>query len=261
MKDIKKTAVLVGTIILVAMIVLLIVNNAKYGVELLTRTKLSANDPTVVIAFDKLDKMTYLRTAQFKNENISSIDIIQFVLDNMEEDDYTVKKVKPVKIMCEITETIHFQTEEKKDCNLRIIKNSTFADIEQKYFNTRTVTEFPEIRYHGYYCKNDGTKYYCLVSSYNESILDYSLFADAYQEKDKAVLYEYYLRIDLNDEKRCNKYLDEEYCSDYVNKEKPEIDDEIIKKDGVLYEHVFKETENNYYLEQSHIVSERNKVK
>ncbi len=256
MKDIKNTAIFVGIIIIVLSVALLIVNNAQYGVDLLTRTTLDKNDPTIQIALEKISKTKNFRTANYESSKLENEEKINFILENIEKDDYKSSKVKHQKLICEVTDRIYFQTEEK-DCNIRTIKNSTIVDLEEKYFNTRNINEFPEIRYHEYYCKNDGTKYYCQIIPYSDTIIDYSAFESAYQEKDKVVIYEYYLRIDLSDKTKCKKYLNEDYCNNNKSQEKPEIDEDTIKKDGVLYMHVFKETENSYYLEQSKIVTKR----
>lgn len=254
MKDIKKTAIIIGVTCITALVALLIVNNAQYGVELLTKTSLSKNDPTIIIALDKLNKLTNLRTANFKPSNMSSEEVIEFAIDNLESNEYNIKKITPKKIICEVTDTIHFQTEESQ-CTIKVIKNSAIKNLEETFFNNSTVSEYPEIEYHGHHCKNDGTKYYCLISDYQNSILEYSLFDSAYQEKDKVVIREYYLRIDSKDNARCKKYLDKEYCDSANSKDKPELNEETIKKDGVLYEHIFKETDSSYYLEESRIVT------
>src|SRR5699024_9230371 len=99
-------------------------------------------------------------------------------------------------------------------------------------------------------------KYYCLINDYQDRLLGYSSLDKVYEEKDRIVLYEYYLQIDILDNDRCLKYFDENYCTNYDTEKRPYIDESVIQKDGVLYAHIFKKNGDNYYLEQSFIVGD-----
>ncbi|MBQ4032115.1 MAG: hypothetical protein II625_10205 [Bacilli bacterium] len=85
---------------------------------------------------------------------------------------------------------------------------------------------------------------------------DCSVFSDAYEDKGGVVIHEYYLNIDLSNKERCLNYFSNDYCSSYSKQDKATLDDEIIKRDGVLYEHLFVKVDDNYYLKRSFVVSE-----
>ena len=42
----------------------------------------------------------------------------------------------------------------------------------------------------------------------------------------------------------------------HSKQDRAHLDDEVIKRDGVLYEHLFVKEEDNYYLKRSFVVSE-----
>lgn len=254
MRDVVKTLITVVTVLIIMIIVFFVVGNAEYGIELLTTTKLDQKDPTVKILFERVKDSTDLRKAEFINTDISSNEIIHFVIDNIDKDDYKVKNVKHEKIVCQVTNTIKFYND--KDCKVRVIDNKIFNSYQKKYFNTESEIQFDDFKYHGYDCKNNGEKYYCLVSSYTNTLLGYSAFDSAFKNDEKVTIKEYYLQVDLKDSERCIYYFGEEYCKDYRKKDKPSLSDKVIKEDGVLYEHVFAKEGETFYLEKSAIVSE-----
>lgn len=255
MKDVIKTVVLVGIILLVGVISLFIVGNIEYGVELFTKNKLPFNEPNVSLLYKRIDGKNYFRKASLVNSDLTDEEIIRFVLDNISKNDYTKKSIEPEKITCEVTNKISFNTDEDK-CKIIIIKNSKIMEYQKKLFNTEKELKYNDIKYHGYYCKNDGKKYYCLTSKYNDYVLGFSKFKDAYEIKNNIIIHEYYLKIDLNDYDYCLNYFDEDYCGNYKKEDAPKLSDEIIMNNGVLYEHVFVKNDNSYYLEKSFIVSE-----
>lgn len=253
MRDVIKTLLLVGIVLIIAFISLFIRNNADTAVNLLTRTKLAKDSDEVKIAYEKLDELTYLRKARLNNQEITNREIIYFALDNLQSDNYQTEVVGAQKITCEVG-NILFQTSTGA-CYFKVIQNETIKKIANEYFNITIDLEYPDIDYHGYYCKNDGNQYYCQHENYLKSILEYTTFDSAYQEKDKLVIKEYYLRIDIKDTNRCIKFLGDNYCNNYLELERPVLLDEIIKSNGVLYEHTFKKREDDYYLETSRIIN------
>lgn len=255
MKDVIKTFVLVGIVILVGAISLFVVGNIEYGVELFSKTNLPFNEPSVSLLYDRINGKNYFRKASLVNTDLSNEEIIKFVLDNIDKKDYTNKTIKPEKITCEVTKKISFTTDDDS-CKIIIIKNSKIMEYQKKLFNTEKELKFEDIKYRGYYCKNDGKKYYCLTSKYKDYVLGFSKFKDAYENKDQIVIHEYFLKIDLTDYDYCLNYFDEDFCNDYKKKDVPKLNDDIILNDGVLYEHVFVKSDKSYYLEKSFIVSE-----
>ena len=136
------------------------------------------------------------------------------------------------------------------------IKNDTISKYQKKIFNVDTELVFDDFNQYGLNCKNNGEKYYCLIGSYTDTLLGYSVFDSAYEYQDKITVVEYYLQIDLSDKERCLKFFNEEYCTNYKEMDKPSLSDKTIKENGVLYKHVFYKEEDKYYLENSFIVSE-----
>lgn len=254
MRDILKTGLSVVVVMFILCFVYFIVGNAKYGIELLTTTNLDFKDPIVKVLYDRIENSINLRTAKLVAKDLTSDEIIHLVIDNLNEEDYKVKKVEHEKIICQVTDTIKFVSSE--DCKVRIIENSLFMDYQKKYFNTEIELEFKDFNYHGYECKNNGEKYYCMVYPYNKTIVGYSSFESAFKNNDKVTIREYYLQVDYKENGRCTKYFGEDFCNDYAGKEKPSLSKKTIIEDGVLYEHVFVKQGETFYLETSHIVTE-----
>lgn len=255
MKDVAKTVIVVGIIIIVILFIYGIVGNLHYGVELLTRTQLSDNDPTIGILMERVEANNSLRRAKLVNTSLTSKEIIEFTLDNMNESDYNKITVASEKIVCTVNDLVRFNSNDSS-CEIIVIDNNKFMEYQKKYFNTEIALNYEEIKYHGYHCKNDNERYYCTTETFTNNILDYSAFESAYEEKDKIILRGYYLRIDASDHDRCLEYFNGAYCDNYINNTKPSLSESTIKEDGVLYEHIFKKNEVSYYLESSYIVSE-----
>lgn len=254
MRDVIKTGIVVIAVLFIMCFVFFIVGNAKYGIELLTTTKLDEKDPTVQILYERIKDSTDLRKAKLVSADLTSDELIRLVIDNITEDDYKIKKVEHEKIICQVTSTIKFTS--SSDCKIRVIDNDVFMKYQKQYFNTENEILFDDFNYHGYECKNSGEKYYCMVSKYTNTVFGYSVFDSATKNNDVVTIREYYLQIDLKKTGRCINYFGEEYCNDYAGKDKPSLADKTIIEDGVLYEHVFVKKGESYYLESSSIVSE-----
>ncbi len=254
MKDIIKTGIAVLAVMIILSVIFFVTGNAKYGIELLTTTRLDYNDPTVQILYERVKDNSDLRKAHLVSSDLTSDEIIYFVIDNITKDDYKIKKVQHDKIVCQVTETIKFTSD--KDCKIRVIDNDVFMKYQEKYFNTHNELEFKDFNYHGYNCKNSGSKYYCFVSSYTDTILGYSAYDSAFENGGMITIREYYLQVDIDNKDRCTNYFGEDYCNDFEDKDKPSLSQEVIKEDGVLYEHVFTKSGNSFYLVSSSLVSE-----
>ena len=255
MKDFIKTAICSLVILIIIVLSFLIVSNVEQGIELLTRSELPKTDPDVKILYGQIENNTDLRKAHMKVEELTYDEIITLVMDNLSKDDYTKKTIEAEKIVCEVPKKIHFNTDSKK-CNVRIIKTSVFTNYLKNNFNLDKEIDFKDFNYLGYNCRIDGKKYYCLYNSKKEYVQGYSIFDSAYRTKDTIVISEYYLQVDLADSKRCKTYFDEEYCANYKEEKRKELKETTIRKDGVLYEHVFKLVNGKYYLQESYVKSE-----
>ena len=255
MKDVIKTIILVIILSVSGYFIIGINDNIQKGVELLSRTKLPLDDPTIQILYPRIENNTLLRKADLDTSSLSNEEIIEYVFDNLKKDDYKVKKFEATKIYCYITPKVEFTTE-KDSCDVIIINNSKFMEYQKNVFNTEMELKFNDINYKGYNCKNDNGKYYCVYTRYTNPIVGYSVFSDAYEDKGGVVIHEYYLNIDLSNKERCLSYFSSDYCNNYSKQDRAHLDDEVIKRDGVLYEHLFVKEEDNYYLKRSFVVSE-----
>lgn len=255
MRDLIKTVIVTGVVLLCMVIAFLIVSNVEQGIELLTRTELTKNDPDVEILYKRVENNHYLRKARLNVNDLTNNEIIELVIDTLSKNDYSKKTIKADKIVCEVTKRVHFNTD-GKNCDIRIIKTSVFNNYLKNNFNLDKEIEFKNFNYRGYDCRLDGKNYYCLYSSSKDYVQGYSEYVSAYKTKDTLVINEYYLQVDLSDGNRCNTYFDEEYCADYRNAKRKDIDSKTIKKDGVLYEHVFSLVDDKYYLQQSYVKNE-----
>ncbi len=255
MKDAIKTAILVVILSVVGLIVIGLSDNIQKGVELLSRTKLPLTDPTIQILYPRIENNFLLRKPDLDTSKLSNEEIIEYVFDNLKKGDYKTKRYQSTKIYCNITYSIQFITENERYCDLLIINNSTFKEKQKEVFNTENDLNFKDINYKGYYCKNDGKRYYCQKNKFVNHIVGYSVFKDAYEDKDGVVIHEYFLNIDLSKRDMCLNYFSNEYCSNYAKMDRQKIDDRKVKQDGVLYEHLFVKDGDNYYLKRSFVVS------
>jgi len=256
MKDIIKTLVLVLIIIIGGYIGLVAGDSLKKTVVTITRNNLSKDDPIIQELYPKIENNILLRRSNLIPSNLTSEEIIKYTLDSISGGDYKTKTYKAQKITCNITNGITFVTSTGK-CKVAIINNSVFSKYQKNDFNTDIEIDFIDLNYHGLNCKNDGSKYYCQILDFTNTQLGYSLFSDAYEDKNSIVIHEYYLSIDLTDNERCKKYLSSDYCDNYQGKDRPNIEEDVIKNNGVLYEHIFTKDNDKYYLERSYILSNR----
>jgi len=255
MRDAIKTVILVVILSVVGFIAIGFGDNIQKGVELLSRTKLPLSDPTIQILYPRIENNFLLRKPDLDTSNLSSEEIIEYFFDNLTNKDYKTRKVEAVKIYCTISNAIQFISENEKDCNLLVIANSTIKNKQKEVFNTDYDLSFSDIDYKGYQCKNDGKRYYCMKKKYVNHVVGYSVFKDAYEDKDGVVIHEYYLNIDLSKREVCLNYFSNEYCSNYTKMDRQKIDNDKVKQSGVLYEHLFVKDGDNYYLKRSFVVS------
>ena len=255
MRDIIKTVIMVIILLVAGFITIGINDNIQKSVELLSRTNLPLSDPTIQILYPRVENNALLRKPDLDTSKLSSLEIIEYVFDNLKKDDYKTKKYEATKIYCTINDRIEFTTT-SDHCDVIMINNSKFKEYQKAVFNTDYDLTFVDIDYKGYHCKNDGKKYYCIHNKYYDSVVGYSLFSDAYEDKSGVIIHEYYLNIDLSDHDRCLNYFSTEYCSNYLKMDRQPIVEDKIKQDGVLYEHQFTKVGDSYYLTRSFVVSE-----
>lgn len=255
MKTIIKTIILSAIIVLGLFIGLNIYNKSHALVEESNKVDMALTDPTVTLLMNKVYSSNLFRDAKFSIDLIDEDFVIHYTIDNLTKDDYSTKVVEHKKSLCEVTGKILFTS--TSNCNIRIIKNDVFLNKIKNDFNVDVNISYPNFQYKGYFCKNDGKRYYCLMSKYQENIKIFSVLKEAYEEDNKIIIYEYYFFIDLNDKDSCYLYLNKDYCDKKNPKEEITIVDDLIKENGVLYRHEFVNQDDHYYYLQSFIVSER----
>ena len=175
MKDVLKTVILTGILIIICVLVFVVFGKVKYNVvKMLSRNDLTLNDPTVLILKDRI------------YDELSDEELVTFTLSRLEQKDYSMLKVEPVKINCQVTDKIFFTS--GSTCNVMVFSNNVVNEYVKKYFNLDKDMSYPAIQYEGYTCKNDGTKYFCLVKDYRKNYVSYSVLKDAYETKDTVVI-------------------------------------------------------------------------
>ena len=112
------------------------------------------------------------------------------------EADTAFKTIAHKKSLCEVTGKILFTS--TSNCNIKIINNDYFTKLIKNDFNVDVEVKFDTFTYKGHYCKNDGKRYYCLLSKYTETKKNLSFIHEAYEEGDTLVVKEYYLNVDLH---------------------------------------------------------------
>ena len=193
----------------------------------------------------------YLRGGAYSSKNVSQEIMLKQILLSIQEGDYKEKNVRPTKVMCVVKNKLWFMSPDT--CKIRIISDDTINKYALKLFNYKGEIKIDEIEFKGLHCKYSD-KYYCHINYYKDSWHDYSLLDKSYKDKKNIYLYEYYLRINSDDEEQCLKYYGEEYCND-KKLDLPEVKDGVIKEDGVYYKHTFKQTAlGEYYLYSSEVV-------
>ena len=236
---------IVATCLVVVWLSFISFTNGFSGIKITNKEKLDVNSETVLALQDILLNGDDLRKAYLSNETITDKEILEYILSNLEDNEYKVKTVIPEKIMCNVTSDIFFISDGV--CKVEIISNDKIKEYEKKIFGIDREVKYEEINYHGLNCKNDGQKYYCLVSDYLDTYKTYSLVDKAYIKNDEIYLYEYYLKINLADSTDCNKYYNKTYCDNYLTESTPDIASDIVQEDGVYYKHTFKKNEFNLY--------------
>lgn len=254
----KKRIILVVILILVIFFILLAgfffkFNNEEEEDD--SKEVLDLIDPVVVLLKEELNASYELRNGGFKSAELEDEEIIKYVFSRMSDDDFTIKKVKNKKIVCQVTKKISFNS--SSTCTVYIVPNTYFITKENEYFGISKDLKFNDISYKGYTCKNDDKNYYCLKSSYSSSYLYFSYLDYAYRVDSDIYVYEYYLPVDLENNLKCTKYFSTDYCDNYEKYDKPSLDDDIIKRDGIYYVHHFVQNESGFYLVESSLVSLR----
>lgn len=250
------TFVLSTVLLILFFVISFNVTNALVGEKNENLIKLSLEDKNVVTVIDLLNKYDYFRSSYVDKDKIDNLTMLKFIFDNLEDKDYEIKYVTPVKITCSVNNNIRFTNNGR--CKVLKIKNKKIDGYRKLLFDYDKVFSFVDFEYKGLNCKNDGKSYYCLIRNYEEVSKDfkgYSFIESAYRSDDKIILYEYYL-VDYLDYESCSKYYGELYCTDDYDGNLPKIKNDIIKKYGVYYRHEFKFKDDKIYLDKSFIVNE-----
>ena len=197
-----------------------------------------------------LSTSDYLRNGNMQADTLDDETIFKQILLSLTPEDYSELNIRPTKIMCQIKNNLWFISSDT--CKVRVIDKDVIKKYERKLFDLDRDLDLEEISFQGFHCKLN-KKYYCHMTYYSNSSRDYSFVDKAYKKKDEMVVYEYYLHIDYDNDEICRKYYGDEFCDD-KKKEMPDIDKNLIKKDGVYYKHIFKKNRlGEYYLYSSDV--------
>lgn len=249
-KELRNNCVAVVTCLIIVLIGFLIyfsAVNSKIGLEILT-----FEDKDIAILEDDLYYLKNLRGFYNANDNVDNLFLIQYGLDNLDEGDYTLSNIESKKNLCKASDNISFKSSE--NCDVIVFSNETIKNIIENKIMINQELVFSDIQYKNMDCKNDGSNFYCLLKPYKSSINDYSLVKDIIQKNDKVIIRDYFFSIDVSNFDICSSYYDVAYCSNYIDALKPDLSDDVIKKEGLLYEFVFVKNDNGYFLKSISVI-------
>ena len=254
----KRIIFTIISIILVVLLLSAVVSKALKSNDteiMINEIEVDKNSELIKNLYAIVNQKDDLRKASLDNQAIDDETVIKYILVNMKSEDYKVVNVPNVKIVCEAAHGIRFNS--NKPCNVRVIANTKMDEYKKKLFNIDRAINYTNIEYRGLDCRNNGTNYYCNETPYTSYSTSYSYIDKATKYNDEVYIYEYYIKVNLNQMDDCMKYFSKDYCGNYATAERPILVDEVIKNKGVYYRHVFKLGENNnYYLKSSNIVVE-----
>lgn len=252
MKKNRKIIFAIIPIILIIIISIIIISSDESNAQD-TYHYLDNNSEQVKELSKLLNNTEELRKASYDSQNVSNETLIKQIISSINVVDYQTRTVPHQKIICQVTNSIFFTS--STDCVIRVIGNDKMMKYQKKLFNTSKELKYIELTYHGLHCKNNGKAYYCHIIPYTENSKSYTLIDHVYEDKETIHLFEYYLKVNVDNLEDCRQYFSESYCQNYANETAPIVVDDKIKKDGVYYEHIFQKNENGeYYLKSSNII-------
>jgi len=200
-----------------------------------------------------LNTTNYLRYGFIDTSDIDDEIMFKQIIHTIKEGDYTELTIVPTKVMCQINNNLWFISVDP--CKIKVISKETIANYMMKLFNSEKELIVNEIKFDGFHCKLKD-KYYCHTTYYKSPTKSYSYIEKVYKDKNENYyVYEYYLYVDYSKEEICKKYYSEEFCAD-LKQEVPNLEDKIIKENGVYYKHIYSKNKNGeYYLKTSEVVN------
>lgn len=252
MKEIIKTIFNTSCLTLVLIVGFFVVTSFSNVSNNDKLTEMPITDIKAEMAINKLREFEYFRNSYVTADTISNNDMIYYIFDNLKDGDYEIRRIQPLKIVCQVTDKVSFVSSDI--CRVLVIDNNKLNEYRNLLFKYEKEFEYVDFHYNGYNCVNDNSNYYCLIEDYT-NVVDYkgySLVDSIYSDgNNKVILYEYYF---IYRDSECNKYYSEVYCGEGV--ETPKMDEDTIRKYGVYYCHEFIVENDNINLEKSFIVNE-----
>lgn len=250
-KKIRNTIILSLFMFLIIWCVLIIKTN-DVDKELISDMEVvSLNDEDKRNFQNLVNNNELLRKAYLDNENIDNDEMIKFILTGISPDYYITRLGFNNETICTI-DNIDFSYE--TECLFRVISNDTVMEYQKKIFNTQNRLIYNDMEYKNLECKNNGEAYYCLVKTYENNVNNYSVIDNVYVSDDKYVIRDYYVSIDMNNMKECTDYFNYNYCINYPDMEYMNINENMVKSRGALFEYVFTKDNESYYLDEFHIL-------
>lgn len=252
MKEIIKTFLYTSCLTLVLIVGFFVVTSFSNVSNNDKLTEMSITDVKAEMAINKLREFEYFRDSYVTADTISNNDMIYYIFDNLNDGDYEIRRIQPLKIVCQVTDKVSFVSDDI--CRVLVIDNNKLNDYRDLLFKYEKEFEYVDFHYNGYNCVNDNNNYYCLIEDYINTVdyKGYSLVDSIYSDgNNKVILYEYYF---IYRDSECNKYYSEVYCGEGV--ETPNMDEDTIREFGVYYRHEFIFESDKINLEKSFIVNE-----
>ena len=215
--------------------------------------EINIEDELITKLMERVNKTTLLREPNYNYQNVKEEIKIPYLYHYLNKEDYSLIKINPKKIVCEVTDKISFVS--STPCFVKVIANQVFLDYQEDYFHTKEALEFKAFETDGSTCKNDGSHYYCLLEEQTQTIKTFSLIESAKKTEETITIYEYYIKINTDSINSCLNFYPNSYCQDIQDYNLIELEDDIIKEKGVLFKHTFKKIEEDKYFLESSLVA------
>ena len=85
-------------------------------------TELPITDIKAEMAVLKLKEFEYFRNSYVTSDTISNKDMIHYIFDNLKDGDYEIRRIQPLKIVCQVTDKVSFVSDDI--CRVLVIDNN-----------------------------------------------------------------------------------------------------------------------------------------
>ena len=185
MKNKIKTILYTSSLTLVLLSVFFLISSFSNISNSSNLTVLDVTNKDAEMAIDKLKDFEYFRSPYVSVDTINNLEMLHYIFDNLNQNDYEIRRVQPLGTVCQVTDKVSFLSGDI--CRILVINNDRLNNYRNKLFKYNKEFEYVDFIYNGYNCVNDNGQYYCLIEDYEDKI-DYRSYSlvDKLYEKEKA---------------------------------------------------------------------------